>query len=275
MQIADAEGGIFLGVIALEEALRTPEGIMDVKVAGHRCHGTKLLTEIEAKIRRLDIGVAEVDQGNDVRMIKRSDRIGNLRRRLPILPRLGGEDVFKSDANAIGPGELGKLQQRLTLAHVGRRSLMNLVRAQASAVLNQNPRTNPIADSHQCLGRAKLIAAGGCVHQIGRDETVDGIAEVELPRQRDEPLQAILDYPAASDEVETGEPSSTVSTPILARWRSSSSSEAISPSGEPAIKPVATMLTIILPPEANSPVAPRAAASCSVGTDCNAAMTTS
>ena len=174
--------GVFLRMVALVEALRAAEAVVHVQVAGDRRHGAHLLAEVEAAIGRFDIGMAEVDQRDDVGVVDRLDRLGDLGRRLAVLAGLGGEDVLERDAHAIGLGELGELEQRFALAQVGGGAVEDLVGAQVAAVLDEDAGVDPVADLDQGLCGVELVAAGGRVHEVGRDEAVDGVAEVELAR---------------------------------------------------------------------------------------------
>src|SRR5690606_565041 len=164
VQVSDTHGGVFLDVETFVEGLRTAKGIVHVEVAGNRRHGTKLLAEIKAAIRGLDVSVAEVDQADKVRVVHGLYGSSGFGRGLAVRARLCGEDVLECDAYAVGLTELGQLVKRLTLALVCRGTIEDLVGAKIAAVLNENTGADPVADFSKRLGGIKLIAAGGRVH---------------------------------------------------------------------------------------------------------------
>ena len=204
MQIADAERRRFLRMVGNVEALRPTERVMHMQVAGNRRHGAKLLAEIETAIGGFDIGMAEIDQRHQMFMADRLHGCGDFGRGLAILAGFGGEDVFKGDAHAMRSGEFGEFKQCLALALVGLGPVENLAWAKFAAMLDKNAGAQPVADFDQRLGRLKLETAGGRVHEVGRNEAVHSVTEIELLRERHEAIGAVLNDTATGNEIEAG-----------------------------------------------------------------------
>lgn len=115
---------------------------------------------------------------------------------------LGGEDILKGDTHAIGPAELRQFEKRFPLAAVGIGPFGDLVGTQGAAVLDEDACADTVTENGKRLGRIDLVTACHRVHEIRRDETVHGVAEVELLCERHETVGALLDDPAASDHIE-------------------------------------------------------------------------
>ena len=156
-----------------------------MQMSRHRGHRTELLAEVQAAIAGFDVGLAEVDQRHKVRITDSRHGLGNLRRRLPVLTGLGRKDILEGDAHLIAARELGELKQRFALTSIGVRPLEQLVRAKMATMLDDDSRADAIAHFHQRLGSIDLVADGGRVHEVGRHQAVNGIAEGKVCGQAD------------------------------------------------------------------------------------------
>lgn len=116
-----------------------------MQMAGNRRHSAKLIAEIETTIGGFEIGMAEVDQRNEIVVTDSLHGRCHLGRRLAILAWFGGEDILKGDAHAIGPAELRQFEKRFPLAAVGIGPFGDLVGTQRAAMLDENARTDTVA----------------------------------------------------------------------------------------------------------------------------------
>src|SRR5690606_4902200 len=194
--------GIFLQMEALVESFRLAEAYALVEMPGNRRHGSQLRATIETPKGGLDIGVSEIDERHDVRMIESADGVSHFGRCLTILSRLRREDIFQRDANTIGSCKFSQLKKGFPFALISTCTVENLISAQIAAMLDEDTRIDPVTKFHECLGRIKLIAARGGVHEVGRDKSMDCVAELELAGHGHQTLGTILDDTAARNEID-------------------------------------------------------------------------
>lgn len=119
------------------EALRAPEGIMDMQVPCPGRSGPQLLAEVQAPMGGFNIGVAEIDERHQVGMADRLHSLRRLRRALPALTRFHGEEVLEGDAHTGRFAELGKLEQRFAFASLCSGTIEKLVGAKMPAMLDK------------------------------------------------------------------------------------------------------------------------------------------
>ena len=205
MQIANAQRGVFLHVVAAEEPLRTTEAVVNMQMSGDRSHGGNLGEEIEAAIGAFDIGVAEVDQRHHIGVVDGLDRLGHLRRGLAILARLGGKDVLERNMYAIGTSKFGQFGQRFAFPRIRAGTFVDLVGAQVAAMLHQHSGADAVAEFNQRLGSVELVTLRHRVHEVGRDQAMDSVAEIELAGAGKQTLHAFGNDATAGHDVDAGD----------------------------------------------------------------------
>lgn len=110
--------------------------------------------------------------------------------------------MFSRNTHAIGLAEFRQFEKRFPLTGIGIGPFGNLVGTQRAAMLNEDTRTDTIAENGERLGGIDLVTTCHRIHEIGRHQTMHGVAEAKLLCQRHETLGALLDDAAAGDQVE-------------------------------------------------------------------------